>query len=78
MSMTTEKTFGRLVETPEIEDCDHDLIRDLGRRLSCLWEYDRYIANADGRPELQAFWRGVKAREQTNIDQLKKLIRQHT
>jgi hypothetical protein len=44
--------------------------------VGCLWEYDRFIANADGHPELQTFWREVKSQEQRNIDQLKRLIKQ--
>jgi thymidylate synthase len=34
-------------------------------------------ANADGHPELEAFWRHAKSQEQENIDQLKKLIQCH-
>lgn len=77
MSKTMVKDYRDLVQTREIEAHDHDLIHDLGRRVGCLWEYDRFIANADGRPELQTFWREVKSQEQRNIDQLKKLIKQH-
>ena len=50
---------------------------ELSRRLDCLWRYDQYIANAGGRDELQEFWRGAKSQDQRNIDQIKKLIRQH-
>ena len=77
MSMTTDKEYEHLGESRGIEDHDHDLIHDLSRRLDCLWRYDQYIANAGGRPDIQEFWRSVKTQEQKNIDQLKKLIRQH-
>ena len=77
MFTTTAKEYGHLGETRGIENHEHDLIRDLGRRLGSLWGYDRCIANADGRPELQEFWRGAKSQEQKNIDQLKRLIEQH-
>jgi len=77
MSMTQEKEYEHLGETRGMEDHDHDLIHDLSRRLDCVWRFDQYIANADGRPELQEFWRQVKTQEQKNIDQLKKLIKQH-
>jgi len=77
MSMTQEKEYEHLGETRGMEDHDHDLIHDLSRRLDCVWRFDQYIANADGRPELQEFWRQVKTQEQRNIDQLKKLIKQH-
>ena len=77
MAMTTDKEYEHLGETRGIEDHDHDLIHDLSRRLDCLWRYDQYIANAGGRPDIQEFWRGAKVQEQKNIDQLKKLIKQH-
>ena len=77
MSTTANKEYAHLGETQGMKDHDHDLIHDLSRRLDCLWRYDQYIANADGQAELQAFWRDAKSQEQTSIDQLKKLIRQH-
>jgi hypothetical protein len=77
MSMTTEKEYAHLGESRGCEDHDHDLVHDLSRRLDCLWRYDQYIANADGKAELQKFWRNVKAQEQANIQQIKKLIAEH-
>jgi hypothetical protein len=77
MSLTTEKEYQHIGDSRGCVDHDHDLVHDLSRRLDCLWRYDQYIANADGQAELQAFWRGVKAQEQENIKQLKKLLEQH-
>ncbi len=77
MSITTELVFERLERTREVTAHDHNLIQDLGRRLGCLWEFDRYLANADGRPDVQEFWRDAKSQEQRTIDQLKRLIKQH-
>lgn len=77
MSPTTDKEYEHIGESRGCEDHDHDLVHDLSRRLDCLWRYDQYIANADGRPELQEFWRAAKSQEQKSIDQLKKLIKQH-
>ena len=77
MSTTTVIEPEHRGKTREIEDHENDLIHDLGRRLGCLWLYDRYIVNADGHPELEAFWRQAKSQEQENIDQLKKLIQYH-
>ena len=77
MSTTARKEFVHLGETRGMEDHDHDLIHELSRRLDCVWRYDQYIANAADQPELQAFWRDAKSREQKNIDQLKTLIQQH-
>jgi len=77
MSVATDAEYSHLGETRGIEDHDHDLIHELSRRLDCLWRYDQYISNANGREDLQGFWRTAKTQEQTNIQQLKKLIAQH-
>lgn len=74
MSMTTEKEYEHIGETRGCADHDHDLVHELSRRLDSVWRYDQYIANADGRADLQNFWRNVKAQEQENIQQLKKLL----
>jgi len=75
--MTTEKEYEHIGETRGCEDHDHDLVHELSRRLDGVWRYDQYIANADGQVDLQKFWRTVKAQEQENIQQLKKLLVQH-
>jgi len=77
MSTTLDKEYEHLGASRGIEDHDHDLIHELSRRLDCLWRYDQYIANCGDRPDLQEFWRGAKSQDQKNIDQLKKLIKQH-
>ncbi len=55
---------------------DHDLVHDLSNRLDALWRYDQYIANAEGKPELQELWRDFKMQEEECITRLKKAIRQ--
>lgn len=77
MSRATEQAYEHVGRTRGMENHDHDLIHELSRRLDCLWRYDQYLENADDRPELQEFWRSVKAQEQKNIDQLKTLIKKH-
>ena len=77
MSMTTEKEYEHIGETRGCEDHDHDLVHELSRRLDGVWRYDQYIANAERQADLQKFWSNVKAQEQDNIQQLKKLIAQH-
>jgi len=77
VSATTEKEYEHIGETRGCEDHDHDLVHELSRRLDGVWRYDQYIANADGREDLQKFWRSVKVQEQENIQQLKKLLVQH-
>ena len=76
MATTTERPFEHLGETRGCENHDHDLVHELSRRLDCLWRYDQYIANSGGQADLQSFWRRVKAQEQENIQQLKKLVAQ--
>jgi len=75
--MTTEKEYEHIGETRGCADHDHDLVHELSRRLDGVWRYDQYIANADGQADLQKFWRNVKAQEQKNIQQLKKLLVEH-
>ena len=77
MSTITLERVRHLGETPELQDHENDLINDLGRRLGSLWQYDRYIVNADGHPDLQASWRATKLQEQRNVDQIKALIQKH-
>ena len=61
-------------ESKGCEDHDHDLIHELSKRLDGLWRYDQHIANADGRPELQKFWREVKQQDQATVKTLKEMI----
>lgn len=56
---------------------ERDLIHELGRRLALIWDYDRYIANARGRPELLEFYRTVNAQEQANLARLKVLVKHY-
>jgi hypothetical protein len=77
MSLTTDKEYEHIGETRGCEDHDHDLVHELSRRLDGVWRYDQYIANAEGKANLQKFWRAVKAQEQENILQLKKLLVEH-
>ena len=77
MTLAAEKELEHIGETCGIADHDHDLIHDLSKRLDALWRYDQYIANADGRADLQNFWRNMKVQEQENIQQLKKLLAAH-
>ena len=77
MPATIEKGCADPIVESQDEDHDQDLFDDLSRRLDCLWRYDQYIANTDGRTELQEFWQSSKSQEQKNIDQLRKLIQQN-
>lgn len=77
MSTTAQTQYAHLGETRGMEDHDHGLLQELSRRLDGLWRYDHFIANAAPQSELRAFWRGAKAQEQENIQQLKKLLQHH-
>jgi hypothetical protein len=76
MNQKTEQVFEHIGETSGAEDHDHDLVHELSKRLDAVWRFDQYIANADGKPELQQFWRELKTQERQNVDRLKKLIGQ--
>ena len=78
MSLKTyEKEVEHLRESRGVKDHDHDMVHDLNRRRDALWRYDQYIANAQGYDSMQAFWRKVRAQEQENIVELKKLLSEH-
>ena len=74
--LAAEQELQHLGESHGCADHDHDLVHELSRRLDMLWRYDQYIANAERRQPLKDFWTDVKAQEQQNIVQLKKLIKQ--
>ena len=52
---------------------NHGLIHELSKRLEALARYDQYLAAAEGYPELQDFWRGLKAQDQEVIGRLVKM-----
>ena len=75
--MTTSsaaKEYAHIGETAGAADHDHDLVHELGKRLDALWRYDQYIANAEGKTELQSFWKELQRQERGNVDRLKSLI----
>ncbi len=74
MTMTAEKQMEHLGETCGCADHDHDLIHELSKRLDAVWRYDQRVANAEGRKDLQAFWRDLKRQDLENIKRLKELI----
>lgn len=61
----------------ETESYERDLTRELCRRLEVQMDYDRYIANARGRPELVDFYQTVSSQEQANIARLKLLVKHY-
>jgi hypothetical protein len=74
MTLIAEKEYELIGRSKGAADHDRDLVHELSRRLDGLWRYDQYIANADGRPQLQNFWREIKKQEQANVATLKSLI----
>ena len=74
MPLAAEKQMQHLGESCGCADHDHDLIHDLSKRLDALWRYDQYIANAEGKPALQAMWRDLKNQEMANIKRVKQVI----
>ena len=74
MTLSAEKELKHIGETCGCEDHDHDLIHELSKRLDALWRYDQYIANADGKSQLQKLWRDLKRQEIDNIKRVKQII----
>jgi hypothetical protein len=74
MTLAAEKELEHIGESAGCADHDHDLIHELGKRLDALWRYDQYIANADGKPQLQNLWRDLKRQEIVNIKRVKRMI----
>lgn len=74
MKLAAEKEMVHIGESRGCADHDHDLVHELSKRLDALWRLDQYVANADGHPDLQDFWRNLKSQETRNITRLKELI----
>ncbi|HLA83737.1 MAG TPA: hypothetical protein VJL29_03005 [Thermoguttaceae bacterium] len=74
MQATVQKTMEHFGECRGCDDHVHDLIQTLGRCLNGLWRYDQYIANADGHPELQQFWREFREQELASVSRMKELL----
>jgi protoheme ferro-lyase len=72
--MMAEQEYTHIGETHGAADHDHDLIHELSKRLDAVWRFDQYIANADGKPDIQHFWRELKQQECRNVDRLKELV----
>ena len=74
MTLAAEKELEHIGETCGAADHDHDLIHDLSKRLDALWRYDQYVANADGKQDLQNMWRDLKRQEMANIKRVKQML----
>lgn len=74
MTLTAEREYQHIGESSGAKDHDFDLVSELHRRLEGLWRYDQYIANAEGKAEVQALWRDLKKQETQNVQRLKQLI----
>jgi protoheme ferro-lyase len=77
MSSEEQRATQHIGETKPIRNHDHDIVHELSKRLDGVWRYDQYIANAEGAPHVQAFWREIKEQEVKNVERLKELIREH-
>jgi protoheme ferro-lyase len=74
MQIAAEQEYTHIGETQGAADHDHDLVHELSKRLDAVWRFDQYIANADGKPEIQSLWRELKQQECRNVDRLKQMI----
>ncbi len=55
---------------------DRDLVHELSKRIDSVWRYDQFIANAEGKPELQQLWEDFKEQDTANVNRLKRLLKQ--
>ncbi len=74
MATLPEGRFERVRASQGCMDHDLDLINELGKRLNGLWRYDQYIANAQNKPSVRAFWETIKHQEEQNVSALKRLV----
>jgi len=74
MALAAEKELQHIGKSCGCADHDHDLVHELSKRLDGLWRYDQYIANAEGKAELQNMWRDFKRQEMSNFERVKKLM----
>jgi len=74
MTLAAKKQLEHIGETKPIADHDHDLVHTLSDRVDAVWRYDQYIANAEGKPELQSFWRDLKERDEKTVAELRERI----
>ena len=74
MPQAAEREYTHIGKTHGAADHDHDLVHELSKRLDAVWRIDQYIANADGKPDIQAFWRELKQMEVKSVDRLKQLV----
>ncbi|MEX2579424.1 MAG: hypothetical protein WD342_10230 [Verrucomicrobiales bacterium] len=77
MTIATERATEHIGETKAVANHDHDMIHELSKRIDAVWRFDQYIANADQDSQLQKFWTDLKAQEQDNVRNLKKLVAKH-
>ena len=77
MNIFAENKITRIGKTNDSGNHDHDMIHELSNRLNAVGRYDQYIANAGGDPELQEFWRRLKAQDEDNVEELKDFIAEH-
>jgi hypothetical protein len=77
MRLAAERELAHIGESQGAANHDHDMIHELSKRLDALWRFDQYIANADGQPDLQRFWRELKEQEQGNVQRLKGFVKEH-
>ncbi|MCE5269448.1 MAG: hypothetical protein LLG00_16350 [Planctomycetaceae bacterium] len=74
MPLAAERQMEHIGETCPVANSLHDLVQVFSARINTVWRYDQYIANADGNPELQDFWRMMKRQDQQACERMKQMI----
>lgn len=73
--MPTHQSMEHLGDTRASANHDRDLVHELSKRLDSVWRYDQFIANAEGKEELQELWQDLKDQDTANVERLKRAIK---
>ena len=71
-----DSQYEHIGESQGCADHDQFLVHEISRQVDALSRYDEFIADAQGRPELQTCWRDFKAQEIDSVARLQALMRE--
>ncbi len=55
----------------------YDLIKALEKKADAVWVYEKYIKDAQNCEQCQELWEKLKEKDQQDISELKKLMKDH-
>ncbi len=75
-TLAAEKELKHIGECKGMAHHDHDLVHELSSRVDSYWRANQRIANAEGKADVQKFWKNLKVQEEENIKKLRVLVRE--